>query len=140
MTCMTEATLKQFMLDDLEGVGPAADWTINKLTEPYNDTLLAYGVTDVGQATDIIKLRTLARVFVWRKLSKATTGNYDFKADDGDYKRSKAHEFIAEQLLKVERDALPYLPEWAGGIPGSGSNTDSGASLGYQVVRNIAVW
>ena len=127
MFCHTEQSIKRFMLQDLEGVGPAAEWDVEDMEQPYIDLCLTCGVNDIADERDQIKLRTLARVFAWRKLVRAMSGDFDFKADEGDYKMSQAYKAARETLRQVERDADPWLA--AVGL------TDE-----WQVVDNIPVF
>lgn len=109
--CHGEESIKRYMLNDLEGVGPAADWQVEDLENAYIDLCLACGVDDIARETNQIKVRTLAKVFAWRKLVKALTGSFDFKADEGDYKMSQMYRAAMETLKAAERDADPWLAE-----------------------------
>ena len=70
-TSYSEIELKGYMLNILEGVGPSSAWSMVAFDEQINDVLIDYGVSDIANATDIPKLRTIARVHAWRKLARA---------------------------------------------------------------------
>lgn len=125
--CHNETTVKRFMLQDLEGVGPAGEWDVEDMEQPYIDLCLACGVNDIVQESSQIKIRSMARVFAWRKLVKAMSGDYDFKADEGDYRLSQAYDNARETLRVAERDADPWLAE-------------VGLTDEFQSVVNIAVF
>lgn len=107
-TSYTDDELKAYMLGTLEGVGPSSAWAITAFDEQLNDVLIDYGVTAIASATDITKLRVIARVHAWRKLSRAVAGDVDFSADGGTYKQSQLHDMIADELEKAEADAAVY--------------------------------
>lgn len=125
--CQNKQAVLRFMLNDLEGVGPASEWDVEDMEQAYIDLCLTCGVDDISQEPNQIKIRYLARVFAWRKVVKAMSGDFDFKADDGDYKMSQAFDAAREVLRQAERDADPWMA--AVGL------TDE-----YQVVDNIAVF
>jgi hypothetical protein len=66
-TAYTDLTLAQYMMDALEGVASALEWSTASFSEQIHDVLLAYGAASVPTATDIPKLRTLAAYYAWRK-------------------------------------------------------------------------
>lgn len=59
--------------------------------EQVYDALLAYGVTDIADATDMALLRALAKREAWRKVMNESAGRYDVTADEGTFKRSQLH-------------------------------------------------
>ena len=72
-------------------------------------TVRAYGgITDASGATDMAKLEALARREVWRAAMKETAGDFDFKADGGQFSRSQAHEQCKVQFETACDEALPY--------------------------------
>lgn len=107
-TSYSEETLKAFMLAALSGLGTALGLTAASFDEAVNDTLLAYGVSDIAQATDMAKLRGLARVAAWQVAVAAAAGDYDFSADGGNYRRSQLHEQARKGLAAAEADAALY--------------------------------
>ncbi len=69
----TETELKQFMVTALGHIAPVLTWTVDtaQIGEAINDTLLEYGVNDIEDATDIKKLRALAKFTVWQAAQEA---------------------------------------------------------------------
>jgi hypothetical protein len=116
-TSYTEITLASFMLAALSSVATAMGWTaLADVQEAINDTLLAYGVTDIIQATDIKKLRALAKVAVWQQVAAATAGDYDFSADGGSYSRSQLHEMAVDALGLAQTAASVYDTDYQMGL------------------------
>ncbi|HXI15486.1 MAG TPA: hypothetical protein VNM48_03870 [Chloroflexota bacterium] len=92
-TSYSDASLAEFMA---AVVGSAADplaWTVASGTydEPVLDAIILYGggITAVSQATDIPKLRTVARYAVWRAVADATSGLVDIATDQDSFKLSQ---------------------------------------------------
>lgn len=113
-TSYTEEQIKQFMLNTLEGVGPASEWNTNDFQEQLIDLLLDYEVNDIASATNIAKLRALARVHAWRKVVSATAGDFDFSADEAEYNRRVVFEHARMMLEEAERLAAEWLSKnWA---------------------------
>jgi len=110
----TESTLAEFMLECLKDVATALGWTgLSDVQEAVNETLLAYGVSDIASATEIRKLRGLARREVWRQVRSATAGDYDFSADGGSYHRSQIHAQAKLEFALAESAASIYDAESA---------------------------
>jgi hypothetical protein len=110
----TEDGIAQYMLNVLENAGPAAEWTSADFEEQVVDLLLDYGVTDIASATDITKLRSLARVQAWRKVVAAVSGDFDFSADEAEYNRRVVFEHARTMLEEAERAAAEWLEKlWA---------------------------
>jgi hypothetical protein len=105
----TELSLAEYMVTVTRSVTAALGWTSDDLLEAVNDTLTAYGASTIGSATDIAKLRTLARVEAWRTVVDGTAADIDFAADGGDYKRSQMHKQALSALERAEVAALPYV-------------------------------
>lgn len=108
-TAYTEATLATFMLAELGDVAGVLGWTTqDAVQEAINEALLVYGVDDIADATDIPKLRALARRQAWRSAVNSLTTRYDFTNPEGEYKRSQMVKAAATRLAQVESDAMPY--------------------------------
>lgn len=108
-TSYTEATLATFMLTELGDVAGVLEWTAQAdVQEAINEALLVYGVNDIADATDISKLRALARRQAWRSAVNSLTTRYDFSNPEGDYKRSQMVKAAATRLAQAESDAMPY--------------------------------
>lgn len=108
-TAYTESELAAFMVNMLSQVAGVLGWTgLVDLQTAVDETLLAYGVDDVAQATDIRKLRALGRREAWRAAMQATTADFDFSADGGRYDRSQVHAQAAAMFQQAEVDALTF--------------------------------
>lgn len=102
----TESSLRDYMLSVTANVAGALGWTAVNFTEAVNDALVAYGVTDSALATDVAKLRCLARAEAWRALVAATAADYNFSADGGSYSRQQLHEHCVAALERAEGEAV----------------------------------
>ncbi len=104
----TEATLLTFMLDTMGSVATTLGMSDYMLQEAVNDTLLAYRVADSADATDIPRLRALARVAAWRTALAQASTYYDFSADGATYNRAEITRHIRAMLALAEADAAAY--------------------------------
>ena len=111
-TIYTEETLAAFMRDCLKTIAKDLGWTTDApFAEPINETLLAYspnGVTPIADATDIARLRALARIEAWRAVVEGTTGDYDASSKDDEMKRSQVNA-QAKSALADARNQLTEL-------------------------------
>ena len=109
-TSYTEATLKAYMHTALGAVATALGITVaaGSYDEAVNETLIAYGVSDVTSATNMRKVRSLARREAWRTAQASAAGRFDFSADGASYSRSQMHSMIATALATAESDAAQY--------------------------------
>jgi hypothetical protein len=85
------------------GLSDAGDYA-----EAVNETILQYGVTAISQASDILKLRALARVQAWRTAAAQMAALFDFGAEGGSYQRSQMAASAEKNLARALIDALPY--------------------------------
>jgi len=67
-----ESTLTRYMLDTLGSIATTLSLTAIDMGETVNDVLAAYGVSDIANATDVVKLRALARVGALRRAQAAS--------------------------------------------------------------------
>lgn len=106
----SETELKAYMQQALGPVADALEWSVvaNSYDESVTDTLLAYGVTDIADATDITKLRALALVAVWRSAEQAAAGLIDFSVFQDQYKLGAIQDRIAKSLALAESRAAIY--------------------------------
>lgn len=114
----TESTLADYMKDQLKTIATILGWatTPTDYQEAVNEALLAYGETNIANITgaaNLRKLRALARVEVWKAALAAVTGDFDFSADGGSYKRDQVFQHIKDNLSQATIDALPYDPNYA---------------------------
>lgn len=112
-TAYTEDSLAAFMHAALRDVATALGWSVaaGDYDEPVTDALIAYGEDDIADATDIQKLRALARVAVWQAAVDATVGDYDFSADGGSYSRSQLHAQALARLAQAQQQAAAYMDD-----------------------------
>lgn len=109
-TAYTEDGLKTYMHAMLGAVATALSWdpVAGDYDEAVIETLLAYGVAGIASATDMTKLRALARREVWRAVMAETAMDYDFAADGGRYDRSQMHEQAMGMWETESMAALVY--------------------------------
>ena len=105
-TSYTESELRTYMLGVTSAVANAVGWTATNFTEAVNDAMSAYGVTDIALATDIAKLRSIAKVEAWRAVADATVADFQFSADGGSYNRQQIHQQAVAALERAENDAV----------------------------------
>jgi hypothetical protein len=124
-TSYTEATLKAFMHATIGAVADSLEWTTvgTKYDEAMIETLLAYGVTDIANATDIKKLRALARREVWRSVLAEVSSDIDFSADGARYSQQQLFTMAQQQFQMASADATPF--------DSSGSNVVSLETVNY---------
>lgn len=114
----TETTLADFMQDQLKNIATMLGWTTtpDDYQEAVNEALLAYGETTIANitgASNIRKLRALARAEAWKAAMAAVSGDFDFAADGGSYKRDQIFQHIKDMLGQAVVDALVYDPNYA---------------------------
>ena len=92
------------------GVAEAFGWTVaaGSYDEIVNDTLLAYGVTDIGDAADLAKLRALGNLALWQAAEEATVLEVSYTADNTTFNREAIFQHVAAMLAQARLDALPY--------------------------------
>ena len=123
----TESALRDYMLASVGTVGSMLSLTASSFTEAVNDALVAYGVTDIALATNIAKLRGIAKVEAWRLIVTTTVGEYNFSADGGTYSREQLHKHAVDALARADADAVSrgYMDSGAPTITvGSMKHTD----------------
>lgn len=101
----TESELRDYMLASVSTVGSMLSLTASSFTEAVNDALVAYGVTDIALATNIAKLRSIAKVEACRLIVTTTVGEYNFSADGGSYSREQLHKNAVDALARAEAEA-----------------------------------
>ena len=97
------------MLSVTSQISSVIGLTVDDFWEAVNDTLSSYGVDDIGDATNIKKLRALAKVEGWRFVVNATAGEYDVSRDSGESqvwdKRNQLHTNAKAQLSAAQAQA-----------------------------------
>lgn len=116
-TAYTESSLISYMRTITKAVSESLNLNSGDFQEAVNDVLDVYGVDDIADATDISKLRALAKVAAWRTVNDLLiTTAYDFSADGGSYKLSQMKEG-AEKALELAEQAA----------------AEAGYSVGYAI-------
>lgn len=119
----SEETLAAYMLAVLADVGSVLGFDGDEFDEAINDTLLAYGEDDIADATDIAKLRALARVEAWKLALIAAAARYDVSDGTQSLKRS--------QILSQIKSALAVAVDDASAYTGDDSNVVGRATVVY---------
>lgn len=119
----TESQLKTLMHGLLGRVATALGWSVagGDYDEPVNDALLAGGWSDISEvsgAAAITKLRTLAKVAVWRWVVPATAAHIDIKSGPSEMDWSQLHAQARTALALAESDALAYSDSYAVQVDG----------------------
>lgn len=114
-TSYSETQLKAYMHSILATVADALGWSVvnNNYDEAVNDTLLAYGESDIADATDITKLRALAAVAVWRAAQQAAAGLINWSTFGDKYDFGAIQDKIAKSLALAESNAVSYSADYA---------------------------
>lgn len=106
----TETTLAEYMHSALGDTAVALGWTApDSYDEAVNETMLAYGTTDLSQvagSANLRRLRAYARVEAWRQAMQYTAADFAFSADGASYSRDQIHEHAKAQLALAEADLL----------------------------------
>jgi hypothetical protein len=124
-TTYSEDALRQFQLTTLGPLAGVLGWTSTvypAVVEAANDALLAYPAATIADATNVPRLRALARVAIWRAVARETAGNYRFSTDGQAFDRQQIHEHALAMVAEAERE---------GGAVGAGP-----AMLVASVVRD----
>lgn len=97
------------MLTVTQQISSVVGLDASSFSEAVNDTLVSYGVTDIANATDIGKLRALAKVQAWQEVVNVTASEYDISRDSGESqvwdKRNQLHTNARTQLSMAQSDA-----------------------------------
>jgi len=109
----SESSLLRYMDDVLGAVADALGWTAAsiEITEALNETLLAYGVSDVtgiAGISNLRKLRALARREAWRAAMTEAAADYDFENEAGVMKRSQVFAQAQKAYVQAANEALIY--------------------------------
>lgn len=104
----TDLTLAEYMETVTRNITAALGWSADDFSEAVTDTMIAYGVTDLDDATDIPKLRALAKVEAWRTVVDGTAADFNFSADGGNYSREQVHDHAVAALDRALNAAARY--------------------------------
>ncbi len=129
-----ESTLANFMLAVTRDIAQKLAFTVSEFQESVNDTLIAYGVETIGEATDAAKLRAIARVMAWRTIVEAASGEFDSSTDSGGgsvWQKRQQLQSNAESALKRAEAAARQ-----GGYLIAVSSSSGGGSVSLSVVAS----
>jgi hypothetical protein len=123
-TTFTSEELATWMRDEL-----LATATVLGMDNPANPgyttavrrTLRAYGVSDLAQATDVVKLEALALIEVWRSVVNQTATAINFEADGGRYDREAIHKHAVVMLAQAQAGYAVLYPVAAEEAASSGT-------------------
>lgn len=110
----SEATLKQFIVDELGATGVALDLTTSaaQVVQAVYAVERVLGVSDVAVLTDMARLEAVARWQAWLAAQKAAVDQFDVKAGTNTLTRSQLWEHIVAMLADTAAVASRY-PEVA---------------------------
>jgi hypothetical protein len=104
-TTYTAEELATWMRDELLATAAVlgmSDPTHAGYTTAVRRTLRAYGVSDLAQATDVVKLEALALIEVWRSVANQAATAINFEADGGRYDRKEIHKQALTMLAQAQ--------------------------------------
>lgn len=109
----TEPALMQFMHAEMGEVAAQLGWTVaaSSYQPAVDEALLAYGETDISQitgASNLIKLRALARREAWRLAATSLAGEVDFRLGDLSVQWGPLRQRVADALKAAQAAAAPY--------------------------------
>jgi hypothetical protein len=107
----TEATLATYMHTVLGNTAAELGWSAPaSYSEAINETLLSYGAATIDLATNVRKLRALARVEAWRLVVQQTAAEHDYSPGSGTvgFRRGQIQAQALAALAMAERDAAEY--------------------------------
>ncbi len=102
-------------------LGPTATalgWTVGtndagSFAEPVNETLLAFGVSVIADATDIGKVRAIARWQAWRAAADALASKFNQTIGDQSLQMKSLFDHAEKQRDYWHGQAMPFLSVWA---------------------------
>ncbi len=125
-TSYNDFTLQQFMLNELAEVNEYFNWTPAAFVEQVTDTLIDYGVASLALATDIAKLRALARMNAWSKAKRAAAKFIDNRLVDDTRSQSQLFDHINANYQQASATASIYL-----------TSSDSGSAVASGNVATV---
>lgn len=119
-TAYTEYDLAAFFRDEvLKKTATLLDWTQpDDYQGAVNDTLIAYGVEDIADATNIPRLRAIGRREVWRAVVEDTAGMYGYTVDGETYNRQQINAQARAAFDQAEKDAQRFEASISGVLDG----------------------
>lgn len=112
-TAYTEAQLAAFMHDQLGEVGLILGFTapsgqVGSYQEAIYAALFEYGVSNVSNASDIRKIRALARKAAIEKAMMSLAGRYTFRTGDKTFNRREMQQMLAPMLESARTECLEF--------------------------------
>lgn len=114
-TAYTEGEIAAYMITSLTKVAGVLEWTASsgEVLDAVIETLLAYfgeagAESTIDHATDIRKLRVLARRAIWRAAVVALGTEYTFSTDGQSFQRSDMAKYASAMLATAEADAAAF--------------------------------
>ena len=116
----TEETLAAFMLATLKQLGAVLGLALGDFEEAVNETLLAYGVANIADATDVPRLRALAKVEAWKVAQAQAGSRIDWSEAGASFKQSQYRTAVKDglELAIAEATKAGYIAEPPSDLPG----------------------
>ena len=108
-TSYDETSLSVFMLLSTRAVANALCWGVDDYSEAINEALITYGVSDVADATDIPRLRAIAKVSAWKAIVDATVTDIQFAADGASFSTQQRHAQAVAALSRAQNELALVL-------------------------------
>lgn len=126
-TAYTEDELKVYLATAV--LGSTADmlgWSVagGDFDEIVADTLIAYGVPAIASATDVAKLRALARLKAWEAVVRETVLEINYTADGATFNREAIHQHAQAMVSQARVDAFVYGDGYQVDVYGVGREGD----------------
>lgn len=94
-------------IDDYLGDLKTSLWSSN--TFLISEILSAYGVETETEATNIKKLYSIARYYIWKRVMVVVSQSYDFSANGGSFKTSQLYEIAKQNMMEAYAESYEYL-------------------------------
>lgn len=86
-------------------------------TEIVTDAVLSYGVEDIAEADNMLKLRAIARMHVWKTVADHTVPFYDLTMPDGiRAERNQIHQQAKGAYLEARKEAMRHGTDYSVGV------------------------
>ncbi|MCA9936192.1 MAG: hypothetical protein H6662_15605 [Ardenticatenaceae bacterium] len=136
----SEATLKTYLHGILSrgGIAATLDWQIEagSYDEIITDTLLAYGVDDIAEATDVAKLRALARLALWEAVETAVPLEINYTADGATFNREAIFQHVQTMLQRARLDAFAYTDDYQVDVLGVQRDYDPYDAIDFDLLED----
>lgn len=114
-TSYTEEEFATYLHQSLGHTAEALGWSTagNDYDLIVEETLLAMGVSDIDEVTDIRQIRALGQLHLWQAVANAVAGDYDFSADGASYSRSQLIQHAQQRLESARTAAMEWDPAYS---------------------------